>query len=49
MRYCLYCGNRTYNGHFYCSKTCKIKMKKLRRKQPKYYYDDEAGKWEQLN
>ena len=49
MRYCLYCGNKTYNGHFYCSKTCKRKMKKLCKQQPKYYFNDKTRKWELIN
>lgn len=50
MRYCLTCGNPIYdNRKKFCSEQCKRKMRKLRRKEPKYYYNDETNTWEQLS
>jgi len=49
-RTCLTCSNPVYDGRmWYCSKRCKRIQKRKRNKQPKYFYDDETGKWEQLN
>jgi predicted nucleic acid-binding Zn ribbon protein len=47
-RKCLFCGNPTYSvKRWYCSKKCKAKMKKLKRKT-KMYYDTETQQWESL-
>ena len=48
-RKCLFCGNPTYSLRQFCSEQCKRKMRKLRRKEPKYYYNDETNTWEQLS
>jgi len=49
-RKCLFCGNPIYDGRmWHCSKKCKRIWKKKRNKQPKCYFDDETGEWEQLN
>jgi predicted nucleic acid-binding Zn ribbon protein len=47
-RKCLFCGNPTYSvKKWYCSKKCKARMKKLKRKT-KMYYDTESQRWETL-
>jgi predicted nucleic acid-binding Zn ribbon protein len=47
VKKCLYCNNPTYGMNKYCSKKCKAKMKKLKRKT-KMYYDTETQQWEIL-
>jgi predicted nucleic acid-binding Zn ribbon protein len=49
-RKCVVCGKPVYDGRFwYCSMKCRRILKRRRNKHPKYYYDDETGRWEQLN